>query len=136
MLRSVVEENRKDWDEYLPYVLMAFRASIHESTKCSPNLLLFGSENRLPVDLLYADGLAHEVVVECPCQYVEWIRGVSREAFSKARENLKKNAERQKRLYDRNTFLRTFNVGDWVWVLYPPELQAKLGKGWIALDLF
>jgi transposase InsO family protein len=132
MLRSLVEENVRSWDEYLPYAMMAFRASIHVSTKCSPNLLLFGSENRLPVDLVFADGLTREVSVECPCLYVEWVRGVSRDAFSKAREHLKKNVERQKRLYDRNSFLRTFKVGDWVWVLYPPELQSKLGKGWIG----
>jgi hypothetical protein len=26
--------------------------------------------------------------------------------------------------------LRHFNVGDWVWVLYPPNLKEKLGRGW------
>ena len=109
---------------------MAYRATIHESTKCSPNLLLFGEENRLPVDLLYANDLAAEFENQCPCEYVEWVREASKEAFAKARENLKKNAERQKKLYDRNTFMRTFKVGDWVWVLFPPELQHKFGKGW------
>ncbi len=132
MLRSVVTSNTKDWDDILPYVLMAYRATIHETTKCSANLLLFGSENRLPVDLIYADGLSREVTLPCPCEYVEWVRAASREAFSKARDNLKKNAERQKRLYDRNTFMRTFKIGDWVWVLYPPQLQVKSGKGWIG----
>ena len=130
MLRSVVGSNPKDWEDHLPYVLMAYRATIHEGTKCSPNLLLFGEENRLPVDLLYASSITPELESQCPCEYVEWIRGASREAFAKARENLKKSAERQKKLYDRNTFMRYFKVGDWVWVLYPPNLQLKFGKGW------
>ena len=83
---------------------MAYRATIHQSTKCSPNRLLFATENRLPCDLLYAEGLTQEVTVLCPCEYVEWLKQAAREAFSKAREHLKQNAERQKRLYDKNTF--------------------------------
>ena len=130
MLRSTVDSHPQHWDDLLPYVLMAYRATIHESTKCSANLLLFGSENKLPVDLIYAEGLSTEKSIQCPCEYVEWVREASRRAFAKARENLKKSAERQKRLYDKNTFLRTFKVGDWVYVLYPPDLQTKLGKGW------
>ena len=90
MLRSTVQSNPQNWDEMLPFVLMAYRATIHESTKCSPNLLLFSAETRLPVDMIYADGLTREVTIQCPCDYVEWLRHVSREAFSKAREHLKK----------------------------------------------
>ena len=26
--------------------------------------------------------------------------------------------------------MRNLSVGEWVYVLYPPELQLKLGKGW------
>ena len=29
----LVNENRNDWDDHLPYVLMAYRASVQESTK-------------------------------------------------------------------------------------------------------
>ena len=26
--------------------------------------------------------------------------------------------------------MRRFTVGDWVWVLHPPELKNKFGRGW------
>jgi len=53
MLAKVISEDQRNWDEKLPYVMAAYRASIHESTHFSPNFLMFGRENRAPVDLLY-----------------------------------------------------------------------------------
>jgi len=34
-----------------PYVMAAYGASRHESTKFTPNMLIFGHENRAPADL-------------------------------------------------------------------------------------
>jgi len=130
MLQSYVDDNPKSWEDHLPFITMAYRASPHQSTNCSPNLLMFGEEVRLPVDLMYADGSLEEQVPACPVEYVEWVREASRQAFHKARHFLKKSAERQKRLYDKNTFLRTFKVGDWVWVLSPPVLHGKFTRSW------
>ncbi len=39
MLRSFVAENPKDWDDHIPYLLMAYRSTPHKSTGCTPNLL-------------------------------------------------------------------------------------------------
>jgi ribosomal protein L21E len=130
MLKSVVDDNLEGWDTLLPYLMMAYKASVHEAAKCSPNLLLFGNENRLPVDIMYAESSVEGNIPQCPCEYIEWVRDASREAFSKAREHLKHSAEREKRTYDKNTYMRRFRVGDWVWVLHPPELRNKFGKGW------
>ncbi len=130
MLQSYVEDNPKSSEDHLPFITMAYRATPHQSSKCSPNLLMFGEEVRLPVDLMFADGSVEEHIPSCPVEYVEWVRDASRLAFHKARHFLKHSAETQKRLYDKNTFLRTFKVGDWVWVLVPPVLHTKFGRGW------
>ena len=53
LLRATVNEHGNDWDEHLPYVMLAYRSTVQESTKCTPNLLMFGREVRLPVDLMY-----------------------------------------------------------------------------------
>ena len=37
MLTMLVADAQNDWDDHLPYVMMAYRASVHESTKCTPN---------------------------------------------------------------------------------------------------
>ena len=47
-----------DWDEHLPYLLMAYRTSQYGATTCRPALLMYGWELRAPVDLLY--GLTSE----------------------------------------------------------------------------
>jgi len=44
--------HQDDWDEHLPYLLMAYRTSQHGATACSPALLMYGRELRAPADLL------------------------------------------------------------------------------------
>ena len=58
------------------------------------------------------------------------MRHASSEAFDKARQNIGKAAERQKERYDKNSVVRKFNVGQWVWVLHSAELKAKFGRAW------
>jgi transposase InsO family protein len=53
MLSTVVNENMDDWDDHLPYVMSAYRSSVHDSTGCTPNKLMLGRESTTPVDLLY-----------------------------------------------------------------------------------
>ena len=42
MLAMFAGENRDDWDDLLPAVMMAYRSSVHESTGFSPYRLKFG----------------------------------------------------------------------------------------------
>ena len=53
MLSAVVNENLDDWDDHLPYIMSAYRSSVQESTGCSPNLMMFGRENTMPLDLIF-----------------------------------------------------------------------------------
>ena len=53
MLGKVVSDSKRDWVERLLYVMDAYRASRHEATGFSPNLLVFGREERAPIDLLF-----------------------------------------------------------------------------------
>ena len=52
MLSAFVNKERDDWDGHLPYVTMAYRATVHESTKFSPNRLMLGRETNSPLDLM------------------------------------------------------------------------------------
>jgi transposase InsO family protein len=53
MLSAYVSDNHKDWDRQLPYVMMAYRATAHETTGFSPNMLMLGRETSTPLDLVY-----------------------------------------------------------------------------------
>ena len=48
-----MQENQKDWDEHIPYVMMAYRSSEHETIGVSPNLLMLGRETSTPFDIDY-----------------------------------------------------------------------------------
>lgn len=54
MLSLFVNKHRTDWDDHLPYVMMAYHAVIHDSTKCSPNLLMLGRKKEFPIDIIAA----------------------------------------------------------------------------------
>ena len=50
MLAKTVERGGKDWDQRLPFVLFAYRASQQQSTLESPFFLLYGRDPRLPTE--------------------------------------------------------------------------------------
>lgn len=52
MLGKVVSDTQRDWDDKLPAVMAAYRASPHESTGYTPNRLFLGREVRMPLDLV------------------------------------------------------------------------------------
>ena len=56
MLRRTANEEGKDWDRLLPYVLFAYREVPQESTGFSPFELLYGRKVRGPLDVLMRGG--------------------------------------------------------------------------------
>ena len=131
MLASYANEHRNNWDENVPFVLMAYRCTIQESTGCSPNLLMFGHEINTPIDLILGNP-NNAVSPSCPIEYVEWLRNVLTETFDFVNKNLKQAAERQKKYYDRGLKPREFSSEDFVWRWYPPTAGVKLGLGWVG----
>ena len=53
MLAKCVNEEQSNWSQQLPYVMMAYRSSVHESTGYTPQFLVFGQELSLPLDCMY-----------------------------------------------------------------------------------
>jgi hypothetical protein len=109
---------------------MAYRSTVHESTGCSPNLLMLGREVSLPLDVMMGPPPRAEQAYACHSDYVEWLRLSLKEAFQVAHHQLKTSATRQKRNYDLRVKTRKYEEGQWVWRWYPPHANRKLGKGW------
>ena len=129
MLTSYANDNRNNWDENLPYVLMAYRSSIQESTGCSPNMLMFGRENNSPIDLIIGNPPDNPNPI-CPREYVEWLKNVLTDTHDFVHRNLEQAATKQKKYYDRGLKPRAFSKDDFVWRWYPPTAGIKLGLGW------
>ncbi len=77
LLRAFVESHDDlDWDTHIPFVMMAYRATQHSSTGCSPQLMVYGQEMRLPVDLMYNSHTPKrpwDSFGTCGTAYVEWL---------------------------------------------------------------
>lgn len=113
MLSLFVDENMADWDDHLPYLLMAYRSSVLESTGFSPNRMMLGREIYCPLDLMVGD--PPEIQDRCPLEYVEWIEFTMRKTFEFAHKNLRGSALRQKNNYDRGLKPRDFPINSFVW---------------------
>ena len=127
MLGKVVKESQRDWDDRLPAVMAAYRASPHEVTGFSPNRLFLGREVRMPLDLVM--GLPLD---ESQCASVDEFVQKSQEqmssAYAIAREHLGVAAQRRKTTYDIRVRQQEFKVGDWVWYWYPRRYPSKSPK--------
>ena len=74
MLGKVIDEKQRCWDEFVPGVLAAYRATPHSSTGYTPNFLMFGRETRMECDLAYGvdegESQAHDSYDSFTCR--EW----------------------------------------------------------------
>jgi transposase InsO family protein len=50
MISHFVNKDARNWDKYVPYAVMAYRATPHCSVKYSPYYLVYGRELRLPIE--------------------------------------------------------------------------------------
>jgi hypothetical protein len=52
MLRAVLKDNLRLWEECLPHIEFTYNRSIHSTTKLSPFMVVYGFNPRAPIDLL------------------------------------------------------------------------------------
>jgi hypothetical protein len=131
MLAKVVDGNQRDWDEHLPFVLLAYRAAVQESTGFSPHVLMTGREPLLPVDLLYGQPPTGRSIN--PSTYVQSLQEKLWATHELARESMLKASTRQKRYYDLRGNLNQYAEGDLVWLHDTRRrkgLSPKLQKRW------
>jgi len=123
-----VQQKQRDWDEWLPYALAAYRATTHEITRFSPNYVIFGHENRLPADIIYGPprDVGGYVNVD---EFVARSYDRMQECYSLVRDELQRAAERSKRRYDLRVRDTQFGPGDQVWYLYPRR-RVGLSPKW------
>ena len=132
MLSMFVNDRRDNWNELLPFVMHAYRTSVHESTGYSPFRLMMGEECSLPQDVSTAELITKRENDVAPHPFATWVRDALEVAYDHVRGSLQKTASRRKRLYDIKAVNRKFPVGSWVLRYYPPAAQHKLGSPWIG----
>jgi transposase InsO family protein len=130
-LTRMTGENPSQWSQKLPYAMAAYRTTVHDTTKCSPNLLFFGREHQMPLQLMYPPPLLHDNRT-CPVEYTEYLKDRLATAYDFARRQSKEGLARQKRCYDRKGEIRKFTEGDMVMRFYPPLTYKKFAQPWLG----
>lgn len=118
LLRAYCTEVKGDWEEGLPWLLLATCEVIQESLGFSPNQLVFGHCVRGPLAVLSNAALPEEP----PQSLIQYIQGFRRRlvlAGELAKEKLEKTQEKMKGWFDRKSEIRMFSPGDQVLALFP-----------------
>lgn len=126
-LRSLMVDEGKpqsSWEEFLPAVLMAYRSSVHRGTGYTPHFLVYGTEMRLPIDLV---NRPPQEQIQNPVEYVDELRQKLQAAGEAVRKNLSTYQRVQKDHYDAGVRGKAFEPGDLVYV-YQPCLEVGEAK--------
>ena len=128
MLGKVVEYNQRNWDEFLPSVMAAYRASRHEATGYSPNYLMFGRENAAPLDVIFDRPAEEKEYSESYDEFAERKVEIMRQAYQLVRDHLGVSAERAKHYYDLRVRPNRFRPGQWVYYYCPRRFPRRSPK--------
>ena len=131
MLKKFVGRKGKDWDEYLPYLLFAYREVPQESTGFSPFELLFGRRVRGPLDILNEAWTAQEGERTPAVVHMIEMRERLQEMSDVVKVAAESAQKRQKGYYDHHARKRVLSPGDKVLVLLP-SLANKLKLEWVG----
>jgi len=126
LLRAFTDMAKTDiWDEMLPRVMIAYRASVQESTGVTPNLLNFGRELRLSIDASFPHS---KPVSSSSATFLGNLLDATHTAQQLARKKLGVAQEKQKDYYDSHGHGSSYQIGDAVYLHKPPISQRPLGK--------
>lgn len=129
ILRTCVDENQKNWDSLLPYVLYAYRSAVHTTTKETPFYLTYGRDAKTPTDILF--GLLPKSKENVNTLPVDDYRRVLVErletAHSLAKNNIELQQLRSNRLNQDRSIVE-YNVGDRVYVYIPQVKKSNTKK--------
>ncbi|KAJ8940405.1 hypothetical protein NQ318_009334 [Aromia moschata] len=122
-LSKVVSDHQGDWDQFLHLFLLAYRASIHETTGQTPVNIVMGRELRLPCDLKFGCTPGDDVAGE---DYVSTLRQRMDGIHERVRSSIQGANDRMKETYD-------INSNDGNLVIQPTTssgLSPKLQSSW------
>uniref|UniRef100_A0A3P9IDH0 Integrase catalytic domain-containing protein n=1 Tax=Oryzias latipes TaxID=8090 RepID=A0A3P9IDH0_ORYLA len=114
MLALFVEDNQLNWDKLLPYVMLAYRSSVHASTSFTPYRVLFGREIVLPVDIMLNVG-KHEIFSSAD-EYVSRLQETLSSVVDAVKRHQTRASGRQKDSYDFRANFQYYSEGELVWV--------------------
>ena len=131
MLAMFVSQEHDNWDDLLPFMMLAYNTTVHTSTGFTPYRLVFGDECNLPGNLVHRE-LRADPPPGDPGTYASWVQQALYESYDEVRAQQQRATHRQKRNYDSKAVARAFPIGCWTLRYYPPARKNKLCSPWIG----
>lgn len=128
MLCKFVSDTGSDWDQWIPYLLFAYREVPQSSTGFSPFELLYGRQVRGPLDILKEEWESKSPERQNIASYVLKMRDQLERMSTLARENITEAQKYQKTWYDKKARSRSFIPGQKVLLLLPTKESKLLAK--------
>ena len=107
MLSAYVNEHHTDWDDQIPFVMMAYRSAVLETTGCTPNKIMLGRETCTPLDII------HDIprnIKQIPAAQWAW------ELHRMVQQTMGEAIHGQKKYHDKITSWEHFEKGEKVYV--------------------
>ena len=118
MIGEIVSGNQRDWDTRVPFVMAAYRASVHNATAFTPNFLAFEREVRAPLHIIVGPPKKEVEFWQSHNDFVGDHKERLRCAYSAVRESLRRCAVCMRKTYDLKIRKQNIRVGIWVWYYY------------------
>ena len=142
MIKAYLKGQQREWDKHLGCLAAAYRSTPHESIGFTPNMLMFGREARLPIEVILGIGATSTgEEVASYGDYVNSLKERMQVAHDLARKHLGQNALQMKESYDAKKNLNQYNRGDLVWYATEskqlhtaPKLRVPFQGPYLVLD--
>ena len=131
-LRCFLQGKQRCWDEYLPVLGMALRATVNRSTGFTPNMLQLGREVNMPADVMLNFSQA-EQLSQTQAEYLRALLSRMEEVQHQARQHLRQAQVAQKKYYDLRARANKFSEGD---LVYKKNMGCKVGLSRKLCPLF
>ena len=127
MLRSLPEDKKRRWPDYLQEVVYAYNVTPHASTGHSPFYLMFGRHAKLPIDLLF-DVSEHDASGDAPPpeSWVTLHQQRLQEAYLLANKRMQQAATARKAIFDRKAQELPVPVGTQIYLRNHPAGRNKI----------
>jgi len=132
MLSMFISPGQRDWDDYLPYIMMAYRSAVQDTTGYSPSMMMLGREVALPVDIVLGRPPG-ERDSQLSSDYVQDLNDKLEAVHQVARNKIKIRSDHQKKHYDLRVHGQKYDRGQFVWLHNPVRkvgISPKLVRSW------
>ena len=109
MFAKSVNVEQDHWSAQLPYVMTAYRTSVHESIGYTPHFLVYGREISLPVDFMYPNPNNQSTLKTNG--FVSARKLAFQKAYELARLALNQNQKRQNAIYNKKVHGPLYDAG-------------------------